>query len=166
MEILKLAVPAATGLLGVVKLFGQRNAVMRFVTTALIIVGGAGSAVLVQQSGKVEERRAVAAEQAQQRAEAKLDKMTDALLAIQQDLAGLQIALAKTPSGSTGAAGTALKATLQKLDDARQIVRPSDGQTEQKVAPTPPPVQPEKKTQSGAVQAPTKPAPKTGTTGQ
>jgi hypothetical protein len=166
MEILKVAVPAATGLLGVVKLFGQRNPVMRFLTTALIIVGGAGSAVLVQQSGKVEERRAVAAEQAQQRAEAKLDKMTDALLAIQQDLAGLQIALAKNPQGSTGAAGEALKATLQKVSDARQIVRPTEGQTEQKAAPTPVPVQPVKKTQGGAVQAPAKPAPKTGATGQ
>ena len=166
MEILKLAVPAATGLLGVVKLFGQRNAVMRFVTTALIIIGGAGSVVLVQQSGAVEERRAIAAEQAQQRAEAKLDRMTDALLAIQTDLAGLQVQLAKSPQGSTGAAGAALKATLQKVSDARQIIRPAQGQTEQKVAPTPPPVQTEKKTQSGAVQAPAKPAPKTDATGQ
>ena len=160
MEILKLAVPAATGLLGVVKLFGQRNAVMRFLTTALIIVGGAGSAVLVQQSGKVEERRAIAAEQAQQRAEAKLDKMTDALLAIQQDLAVIQIQLAKAPQGSTGTAGEALKATLQKVSDARQIVRPSEGQTEQKVAPIAP-MQPEKKeTQSVPIQAPAKPATK------
>jgi len=166
MEILKLAVPAATGLLGVVKLFGQRNAVMRFVTTALIIIGGAGSAVLVQQSGKVEERRAIAAEQAQQRAEGKLDKMTDALLNIQQDLAGLQLALAKSPQGATGAAVEALKATLQKVSDARQIVRPIIGQTEQKAAPTPAPVQPVRKTQSGAVQSPAKPAPKTGATGQ
>ena len=166
MEILKLAVPAATGLLGVVKLFGQRNAVMRFVTTALIIIGGAGSAVLVQVSGKVEERRAIAAEQAQQRAEAKLDKMTDALLNIQQDLAGLQISLAKSPQGATGAAGEALKATLQKVSDARQIVRPTEGEPEQKSAPTPVPVQPVKKQQSGAVQAPAKPAPKTGASGQ
>ena len=165
MEILKLAVPAATGLLGVVKLFGQRNAVMRFLTTALIIVGGAGSAVLVQQSGKVEERRAIAAEQAQQRAEAKLDKMPDALLNIQQDLAGLQIALAKTPQGATGAAGEALKATLQKVDDARQIVRPSEGQTETKVAPAVP-VQPVKKPQSAPIQAPAKPATKTDATGR
>jgi hypothetical protein len=158
MEILKLAVPAATGLLGVVKLFGQRNAVMRFLTTALIIVGGAGSAVLVQQSGKVEERRAIAAEQAQQRAEAKLDKMTDALLNIQQDLAGLQISLAKSPQGATGAAGEALKATLQKVSDARQIVRPPEGQTAPKVTPTVP-IQPEKKqTQSAPIQAPAKPA--------
>jgi len=160
MEILKLAVPAATGLLGVVKLFSQRNAVMRFLTTALIIVGGAGSVVLVQESGKAEERRAIAAEQAQQRAEAKLDKMADALLAIQQDLAGLQVQLAKSPKGTSGAAGEALKATLQKVSDARQVVRPTEGQAEQKVAPTPPPVQPDKKTQSGAVQAPTKPATK------
>jgi len=166
MDILKLAVPAATGLLGVVKLFGQRNAVLRFLTTALIIIGGAGSVVLVHESGQVEERRAIAAEQAQQRAEAKLDKMTDALLAIQQDLAGLQIALAKTPQGSAGAASAALMATLQKVDAARQIVRPTEGQTEQKVAPTPPPVQPEKKTQSGAVQAPAEPAPKTDATGR
>jgi hypothetical protein len=166
MEILKLVVPAATGLMGVVKLFEQRSRLMRFLTTALIIVGGAGSAVLVQTSGKVEERRAVAAEQAQQRAEAKLDKMTDALLAIQQDLAGLQLALAKSPQGATGVAGAALKATLQKVSDARQIIRPAEGQTEPKVAPTPPPVQPEKKTQSGAVQAPAKPAPKTDATGQ
>ena len=166
MEILKLAVPAATGLLGVVKLFGQRNAVLRFLTTALIIIGGAGSAVLVQQSGKVEERRAIAAEQAQQRAEAKLDKMTDALLNIQQDLAGLQIALAKSPQGSTGAAGEALNATLQKVSDARQIVRPSVGQPETKVAPTAP-IQPVKKeTQSVPIQAPAKSAPKTDATGK
>ena len=166
MDILKLVVPAATGLMGVVKLFEQRSPVMRFLTTALIIVGGAGSAVLVQTSGRLEERRAVAAEQAQQRAEAKLDRMTDALLAIQTDLAGLQVQLAKSPQGSTGAAGAALKATLRKVSDARQIIRPSEGQTEPKVAPTPPPVQPEKKTQSGAVQAPAKPAPTTDATGQ
>jgi hypothetical protein len=166
MEILKLAVPAATGLLGVVKLFGQRNAVLRFLTTALIIVGGTGSAVLVQQSGKVEERRAIAAEQAQQRAEAKLDKMTDALLDIQQDLAGLQIALTKTPRGSTGTAGVVLKAALQKVSDARQIIRPTEGQTEQNVAPTPSPVRPEKKeTQSAPIQAPAKPATKTNAVG-
>ena len=166
MEILKLAVPAATGLLGVVKLFGQRNAVLRFLTTALIIIGGAGSAVLVQQSGKVEERRAIAAEQAQQRAEAKLDKMTDALLNIQQDLAGLQIALAKSPQGSTGAAGEALNATLQKVSDAREIVRPSVGQPETKVAPTAP-IQPVKKeTQSVPIQAPAKSVPKTDATGK
>jgi hypothetical protein len=138
---------------------------MRFVTTALIIIGGAGSVVLVQESGKVEERRAIAAEQAQQRAEAKLDKMTDALLNIQQDLAGLQLALAKTPSGSTGAAGEALKATLQKVSDARQIVRPVEGKTEQKVAPAMP-IQPVKKPQSVPIQAPAKQAPKTGATGQ
>ncbi len=166
MEILKLAVPAATGLLGVVKLFGQRNAVMRFVTTALIIIGGAGSAVLVQTSGKVEERRAVAAEQAQQRAEAKLDKMTDALLDIQQDLAGLQVALAKSPQGSTGAAGASLKATLQKVSDARQIVRQSDGEAGTKDTPNAPvPVEP-KDNQSAPIQAPAKPAPKTDATGQ
>ncbi len=166
MEILKIAVPAATGLLGVVKLFEKRSPVMRIITTALIILGGAGSVVLVQQSGAVEERRAIAAEQAQQRAETKLDKMTDALLDIQKDLAGLQLALAKTPQGSTGAAGVALMATLQKVSDARQIVRPTESQTEQKVTPTPVPVQPVKKTQSGAIQAPAKPVPKTGTTGQ
>jgi hypothetical protein len=165
MEILKIAVPALTGLLGVVKLFEKRSPVMRFMTTVLIILGGAGSAVLVQESGKLEERRAIAAEQAQQRAEVKLDKMTDALLAIQTDLAGLQVQLAKSPQGSTGAAGEALKATLQKISDARQIVRPSEGQTEQKVAPTPLPVQPEKKTSGGAVQAPPKPAPKTHAVG-
>jgi hypothetical protein len=166
MEILKIAVPALTGLLGVVKLFEKRSPVMRFMTTVLIILGGAGSAVLVQESGKLEERRAIAAEQAQQRAETKLDKMTDALLGIQQDLAHLQIQLAKTPQGSTGAAGAALMATLQKVNDARQIVRPTEGATDEKAAPTPPPVQPEKKTQGGAVQAPAKPAPKTDATGQ
>ncbi|HTW92830.1 MAG TPA: hypothetical protein VMH22_14155 [bacterium] len=166
MEILKIAVPAATGLLGVVKLFGQRNAVMRFVTTALIIIGGAGSVVLVQESGKVEERRAIAAEQAQQRAEAKLDKMTDALLNIQQDLAGLQVALAKSPGGSTGTAGEALKATLQKVSDARQIVRLPEGKIVPKVTPIVP-IQPVKKqTQSVPIQAPATPGPKTGATGQ
>ena len=161
MEILKLAVPAATGLLGVVKLFGQRNAVMRFLTTALIILGGAGSAVLVQQSGKVEERRAIAAEQAQQRAEAKLDKMTDALLSIQQDLAGLQVQLAKSPQGSTDAAGVALKATLRKVSDARQIVRQSDGEAGTKDTPNVPvPVEPKDK-QSAPIQVPATPATKT-----
>lgn len=164
MEILKLAVPAATGLLGVVKLFGQRNAVLRFLTTALIIIGGAGSVVLVQESGRVEERRAIAAEQAQQRAEAKLDKMTDALLAIQQDLAGLQVQLAKAPQGTSGTAGVALQATLQKVNDARQIVRPSEGQPQTKVAPAAP-VQPVQKPQSVPIQAPAKPAPKTGAAG-
>ena len=123
MDILKLAVPAATGLLGVVKLFGQRNAVLRFLTTALIIIGGAGSVVLVQESGKVEERRAIAAEQAQQRAEVKLDQMTGVLLGIQQDLAGLQVQLAKAPQGSTGTAGVTLKTTLQKLAAAKQILQ-------------------------------------------
>jgi len=166
MEILKLVVPAATGLMGVVKLFEQRSRVMRFLTTALIIVGGAGSAVLVQQSGKVEERRAVAAEQAQQRAEAKLDKMTDALLDIQQDLAGLQVALAKTPQGSSGAAGVALKATLQKVSDARQIVRPPDGESGTRdTQNVPVPVEPKDK-RSVPIPAPAKPVPKTSTTGQ
>ena len=138
MEILKLAVPAATGLLGVVKLFGQRNAVLRFLTTALIIIGGAGSVVLVQVSGRVEERRAIAAEQAQQRAEAKLDQMTDALLGIQQDLAGLQVQLAKAPQGSTGSAGAMLKTTLQKLADAKQIMRSFVPASEPKEMPTAP----------------------------
>ena len=149
MEILKLVVPAATGLMGVVKLFEQRSRVMRFLTTALIIVGGAGSAVLVQTSGKVEERRAIAAEQAQQRAEAKLDKMTDALLNIQQDLAGLQVQLAKSPQGSSGAAGVALKATLQKVANAKQIVRPSVPAAEPKempAVPTSPVTKPANKT--------------------
>ena len=158
MEILKLVVPAATGLMGVVKLFEQRSPLMRFLTTALIILGGAGSAVLVQTSGKVEERRAIAAEQAQQRAEAKLDKMTDALLDIQQDLAGLQVALAKSPQGSTGAAGVALKATLQKVSDARQIVRQPDGEAGTKdTTSAPVPVEPENK-QRAPIQAPSKPA--------
>jgi hypothetical protein len=163
MEILKLVVPAATGLMGVVKLFEQRSPVMRFLTTALIIVGGAGSAVLVQTSGKVEERRAVAAEQAQQRAEAKLDKMTDALLGIQQDLAGLQVQLAKAPSGSTGGAGAALMATLQKLDDARQIVLPITKAVEPKVTPAVP-IQPGSKgKQSAPISPATKPGAKSAT---
>jgi len=166
MELLKFAVPAATGLLGLVKLLDRRSGLMRAITTVLIVFGGAGSAFLVQQSGAVEERRAVAAEQAQQRAEAKLDKMTDALLGIQQDLAHLQVQLAKAPQGSTGAAGAALMATLEKVDAARQIVRPTQVQTQPKAAPAPIPVQPAKKQQSGAVQAPAKPLPKTGTTGK
>jgi hypothetical protein len=166
MEILKLVVPAATGLMGVVKLFEQRSRVMRFLTTALIIVGGAGSAVLVQTSGKVEERRAVAAEQAQQRAEAKLDKMTDALLGIQQDLAGLQVQLAKAPRGSTGAAGAALKATLLKLDDARQIIRPTTKTVEPKVTPAVP-IQPESKDkQSAPIPHSTKPGAKSANDGR
>jgi len=166
MEILKLAVPAATGLLGVVKLFEQRSRVMRFLTTALIIIGGAGSVALVQESGKVEERRAVAAEQAQQRAEAKLDKMTDALLDIQQDLAGLQVQLAKSPQGSTGAAGVALKATLQKVTAARQIVRPSKPPAETKVVPnTPIPIE-KRETQSAPIPVPAKPTTKSATDGR
>jgi hypothetical protein len=166
MEILKLLVPAATGLMGVVKLFEQRSRVMRFLTTALIILGGAGSAVLVQTSGKVEERRAVAAEQAQQRAEVKLDKMTDALLGIQQDLAGLQVQLAKAPQGSTVGAGAALKATLQKLDDARQIIRPSTKAVEPKVTPAVP-IQPESKDKPSApIPSTTKPGTKSATDGR
>jgi|GEM_PF-2994794 len=158
MEILKLAVPAATGLLGVVKLFEKRSPVLRVLTTALIILGGAGSAVLVQESGKIEERRAIAAEQAQQRAETKLDKMTDALLDIQQDLAGLQVQLARSPQGSSGAAGASLKATLQKVSDARQIVRQTDGESGTKDTPSVPvPVEPKDK-QSAPIQAPAKPA--------
>jgi hypothetical protein len=123
MEILMFAVPAATGLLGLVKLLDRRSPVMRILTTTLIVIGGAGSALLVRESGRVEARRAVAAEQAQQRAEAKLDGMTGALLDIQQDLAKLQIQLAKAPQGSTGSAGVTLKTTLQKLADAKQILR-------------------------------------------
>jgi hypothetical protein len=132
------AVPAATGLLGLVKLLDRRSPVMRILTTTLIVIGGAGSALLVRESGRVEARRAVAAEQAQQRAEAKLDGMTDALLDIQQDLAKLQVQLAKAPQGSTGAAGAALKATLQKVDEARQIVRPSAPSVKPKVTPVVP----------------------------
>jgi hypothetical protein len=138
MEILKFAVPAATGLMGLVKLLDKGSPVMRIVTTVLIIIGGAGSGLLVHESGRVEERRAVAAEQAQQRAEAKLDRMTDALLDIQQDLAGLQVQLAKAPSGSTGSAGTVLKATIQKVANAKQIVRPSVPATEPKEVPVAP----------------------------
>ncbi|MCX6841058.1 MAG: hypothetical protein NTX53_02060 [candidate division WOR-3 bacterium] len=138
MEILKFAIPAATGLMGVVKLFDKGNAAMRVVTTVLIMIGGAGSVVLVQQSGRVEERRAIAAEQAQQRAEVKLDRMTDALLGIQQDLAGLQVQLAKAPQGSTGSAGAVLKATLQKVADAKQIVRAIVPAAEPKEMPTAP----------------------------
>jgi hypothetical protein len=132
------AVPAATGLLGLVKLLDRRSPVMRILTTTLIVIGGAGSALLVRESGRVEARRAVAAEQAQQRAEAKLDGMTGALLDIQQDLAKLQVQLAKAPQGSTGAAGAALKATLQKVDEARQIVRPSAPSVKPKVTPVVP----------------------------
>lgn len=135
MEILKFAVPAITGALGLVKLLDKRSAAMRVLTTVLIIVGGAGSAVLVRESGRTEERRAVAAEQAQRRAEAKLDKMTDALLDIQQDLAELQVQLARSPQSSTGAA---LKATLLKLDNARKIVKPDEVRKEQAPAPAPP----------------------------
>lgn len=147
MEILKLAVPAATGALGLVKLLDKSSKWMRVLTTVLILIGGAGSAVLVQTSGRVEERRAVAAEQAQQRAEAKLDRMTDALLDIQQGLAGLQIQLARAPQGTTGAAavGAALKATLQKVDAAKQIVRPSTspaGKSATPVEPTAPVTKP------------------------
>jgi hypothetical protein len=144
-DILMFAVPAATGLLGLVKLLDRRSPVMRILTTTLIVIGGAGSALLVRESGRVEARRAVAAEQAQQRAEAKLDGMTGALLDIQQDLAKLQVQLAKAPQGSTGAAGAALKATLQKVDEARQIVRPSAPSVKPKGmpgAPTPPATKP------------------------
>jgi hypothetical protein len=123
MEILKFAVPAATGLMGLVKLLDKGNAVMRLLTTVLIIIGGAGSALLVHVSGQVEERRAVAAEQAQQRAEVKLDQMTGVLLGIQQDLAGLQVQLAKAPQGSTGSAGVTLNTALQKLAAAKQILQ-------------------------------------------
>ena len=152
MEILKFAVPAATGLMGLVKLLDKGSAAVRFLTTVLIIIGGAGSALLIHESGRGEERRAVAAEQAQQRAETKLDKMTDVLLDIQQDLAGLQTQLAKAPQGTTGSAGTTLKATLQKLDDARQIVRTSVPATEPKETP-PAPISPATKpaTKSDAV---------------
>lgn len=123
MEILKLAVPAATGLLGLVKLLDKRSALVRVLTTSLILIGGAGSGVLVQESGRLEERRAIAAEQAQKRAEEKLDMMTDALLDIQTDLAELQVQLARAPKGSTPAVGAALKATLQKVSDAKQFIR-------------------------------------------
>jgi hypothetical protein len=71
--------------------------------------------------------------------------MTDALLDIQQDLAKLQIQLAKAPQGSTGAAGAVLKATLQKVDSARQIVRPSAPSAKTKgmpAAPTSPATRP------------------------
>ncbi len=165
MEILKFAVPAATGLLGVVKLLDRRSVLMRGITTVLIVFGGAGSALLVQQSGQVEERRAIAAEQAQQRAELKLDKMTDALLGIQQDLAHLQVQLAKTPQATGGSAGAALLATLRKVSDAAQIVRPSTGVTESKVAPATP-VLPAKKTQTAPVPIPAKSAPKPSAKGQ
>jgi hypothetical protein len=126
MELLKFVVPAATGLLGLVKLLDKRYPSLRILTTVLIIVGGAGSAVMIQQSGRAEEIRAVKAEQALQRAEGKLDQMSSALLDIQQDLADLQILLARQPQGGPGGAGAALKATLQKVDDAKQIVRPSN----------------------------------------
>lgn len=140
MEILKLAVPAATGALGLVKLLDKSSKWMRVLTTVLIIIGGAGSAVLVQTSGRAEERRAVAAEQAQQRAEAKLDRMSDALLGIQQDIAGLQIQLARAPKGTSGASavGAALKTTLQKIDDAKQIVMPPVSPVGKSVTPVEP----------------------------
>jgi len=137
MEILKLVVPAITGALGLVKLLDRKSPAMRVVTTALIILGGAGSAVLVQESGKVEERRAVAAEQAQLRAEEKLDKMSDALLDIQTDLAKLQGQLVKVPAAASGPAGATLSATLQKVRDASQIVGTAKPPVENK----PPPVE-------------------------
>jgi hypothetical protein len=160
MEILKLVVPAATGALGLVKLLDKKSSWMRVVTTVLIITGGAGSAVLVQESGKVEERRAVAAEQAQLRAEEKLDRMTDALLDIQQDLAGLQIQLAKAPQGTAGsaAAGVALKATLQKVDNAKQILKPSAAPGVKVVAPTDTTPAPVKPVMKPAVKPAAKPA--------
>ncbi len=123
MDILKLAVPAITGLLGAVKLLDKRSPAMRVITTILIIIGGAGSAVLVRESGRIEEQRAIAAEQAQKRAEEKLDRMSDALLDIQHDLAELQIELARGAQGQSTTAGAALKATIQKVDDAKQIAR-------------------------------------------
>ena len=124
MELLKLAVPAVTGALGLVKLFDKSSRWMRVLTSVLIIIGGAGSAVLVQTSGRLEERRAVAAEQAQQRAEEKLDRMTDALLVIQENLAGLQVQVARAPQGRNDASGigAALKATLQRVADAKGIL--------------------------------------------
>ena len=164
MEILKFAVPAATGLLGLVKLLDKRSVLMRAITTVLIVFGGAGSALLVQQSGREEELRAIAAVQAQQRAETKLEQMTDALLGIQQNLAQLQVQLAKTPQAAGGAAGAALQATLQKLNDATKLVNPSQGQTETKVAPAAP-VLPVKKTQSAPVPIPVKPTTRTSAKG-
>ena len=131
MELLKLAVPAATGALGLVKLFDKSNKWMRVLTSVLIIIGGAGSAVLVQTSGRLEERRAVAAEQAQQRAEEKLDRMTDALLVIQENLAGLQVQVARAPQGRNDASGigAALKATLQRVADAKGILELPTGKS-------------------------------------
>jgi hypothetical protein len=154
MEMLKFVVPGATGLLGLVKLLDKRYPALRILTTVFIIIGGAGSALMIQQSGRAEERRAVAAEQAQKRAEDKLDRMSDALLGIQQDLAELQMQLARAPQGSTGAAaaGASLKSTIQKVNDAKQIVRPTEppvGTQETPAAPTPPATQPATKAKAG-----------------
>jgi hypothetical protein len=131
MELLKLAVPAATGALGLVKLLDKSSKWMRVLTSVLIIIGGAGSAVLVQTSGRLVERRAVAAEQAQQRAEEKLDRMTDALLVIQENLAGLQVQFAKAPKGTNNAAavGEALRATIQRVADAKGILELPTGKS-------------------------------------
>lgn len=139
MEFFRYAVPAATAILGALKLLNLPGTAVRLVTTILIILSGGGSALLIRQAGEVERRRAERAEQAQARAEEKLDRMSDALLEIQHDLAELQLRLARAPQGSAGAAavGSALKATLQKVNEAKQIVRPTAPPAENEPAPGP-----------------------------
>ena len=124
MEILKFAVPAVTGMLGLAKLLDEKIKYFKLLTTVLIILGGAGSAVMVQLSGRADAAKARAAEAAQQRAEEKLDRMSAALLDIQQDLAELQVALvrgAQSPAGAA-AASNALKTTIGKLTTAKQLM--------------------------------------------
>jgi hypothetical protein len=143
MEILKLAVPAVTGMLGMVQHLRNQGRLVKVLTTALILLGGAGSAVLVHYSGKAEAQRANAAELARQRAEAKLDKMSDALLDIQKDLAALQVELARAPRNQPGAAATqtALQTAINKVGDAKGILRDKPAATEPaKTTPVKPPV--------------------------
>ena len=123
MDILKFAVPVVTGMLGLAKLLDEKIKYFKLLTTVLIILGGAGSAVMVWHSGRAEAAKARAAEQAQQRAEEKLDRMSDALLDIQQDLAALQLELARgRQGGNEAAARTTISNTLAKLDGAKQLL--------------------------------------------
>lgn len=140
MEILKFAVPAVTGMLGLAKLLDEKIKYFKLLTTVLIILGGAGSAVMVAVSGRADAAKARAAEAAQQRAEEKLDRMSTALLDIQQDLAELQVALLRgtqSPAGAA-AASSALKTTIGKLNSARQTM---DGKSaaDDDERPVPPP---------------------------
>ncbi|MFO7675808.1 MAG: hypothetical protein R6X12_05795 [bacterium] len=140
MELLKFAVPGLTALLGLVKLLNIPGRALKLLTTLLIILSGAGSAALIGQSGKAEARRAVAAEEAQRRAEDKLNRMSDALLGIQQNLAELQVQLARAPQGSPGSASarTALAATLKRVSDAKLIANPAEPPAESSETPAAP----------------------------